>query len=158
MKKTAFLSVVGLTMFLAACGDDNETATNVPDDAPTEQETNSSDTIKDNNSADAPFMFTHFNLSVDYAGNKSYDIDYENESTGAEAKIEDDFNNKVVQGNEAVDELVPIFEKFSFDAATDNDKIIDEVLNALNLSTDYQEFDLEVRFVDGVEKEVKHTQ
>lgn len=157
MKKTALLPVVGLALFLVACGDDNETATNVPDDAPQEQN-NGGATDTNTNTMDNRFAFSHFNLSVDYAGNKSYDIDYENESTGAEAKIEDDFNNKVAQGNEAVDELVPIFEKFTFDASTDNDKIIDEVLIAFNLSKDYQEFDLEVRFADGVEKDVKHIQ
>lgn len=158
MKKTTYLILFCFTLILTACGGDKENATNVPNEAPTEQETgtNTNNTVE-NNSANAPFSFTHFDLSVDYAGNKSYDVEYENESTGVEAKIEDDLNNNYVQGNSAADKLIPIFENFTFDAATPNDKIIEEVLNAFNLANDYQEFDLEVRFSDGVEKEVKHT-
>lgn len=157
MKKTFLVSAMGLTLFLAACGNDNDTATNVPNDAPQEQN-NSGVTETNTNTTDNRFAFTHFDLSVDYAGNKSYDVEYENESTGAEAKIEDDLNNNKVQGNDAIDQLIPIFEKFSFDAATADDQIIDEVLKAFNLSNDYQEFELEVRFADGVVKEVNRMQ
>ena len=157
MKKTAFLSALGLSLFLVACGNDKETATNVPNDAPTEQETGSN-TTTNNNTTNAPFTFTHFDLSVDYADNKSYDVDYENENSVVEAKIEDDLNNNTVQGDSAMDQLLPIFENFTFDASTADEEIIDEVLKAFNLSTDYREFDLDVRFADGVEKEVKRQQ
>ena len=162
MKKIAFLSALGISLFLVACGNDKDTATNVPKDAPTEQETGSNTTTNNNttnnNTTNAPFTFTHFDLSVDYADNKSYDVDYENESSGVEAKIEDDLNNNTVQGDSAMDQLLPIFENFTFDASTADDKIIDEILKAFNLSTDYREFDLEIRFADGVEKEVKRQQ
>lgn len=162
MKKTALLTVMGLTLFMAACGDNNDdddAATNVPDDAPQEQEgSTSTNTVSDNNSEESPFAFTHFDLDVEYAGNKSYDVDYENESTGAEAKIEDDFNNNIIQGNDAIDQLMPIFENFTFDASTPDDQIIEEVLSAFNLSNDYQEFELEVRFADGVQKEINRKQ
>lgn len=158
MKKTALFSVIGLTVFLVACGDEDEKVTNVPDNAPAEQASNVGTDTVTNISEDAPYNFTKFDLSVDFADNKSFEVDYDNESTGTEAKIEDDFSNKVITGNEAMDSLVTHFEKFTFDASTAEDKIIDEVLNSFNLSTDYKDFELDIRFADGVEKEINNKQ
>ncbi|AWE07417.1 hypothetical protein DCE79_08550 [Lysinibacillus sp. 2017] len=158
MKKTALFLAISASVFLVACGD-KEDATNVPDNAPVEGSNTTNNNVDNTTSnADAAFNFTHFDLDVTYANNKSYEVSYENETTGAEVKIEDDINNKKETGNQAVDTLAPIFGSFTFDATTANDDVINEVLQKFNLANDYKEFELEIKFPDGTEKEYKKVQ
>lgn len=146
IKKTLFLAL-STTLFLVACGDKDE-ATNIPNNAPVDQSNSNTTT----NTTDTPFNFTHFNLEVDYANNQSYDVSYENESSGAEAKIDDEVNNKVIEGNEAMNTLLPIFESFTFDSTTSNDLVILEVLQKFSIENDYLEVEIEVKFADGTKK------
>ena len=92
LKKIALLLAIGTSAFLVACGDKDE-ATNLPDNAPTEQNTTNNNTSNTSNTTtttkDAAFNFTHFDLDVKYANNQSYEVSYENEATGAEAEIEE---------------------------------------------------------------------
>lgn len=155
MVKSIFL-VIALSIFLVGCGDKDE-ATNVPDNAPIEEETtNNSNTT--NNTADTSYNFTQFNLEVDYPNNQKYDVEYENETTGSEAKIEDQVNNNVVQGNEAINQLVPIFETLKFDNTTSDEDVLNQVIEAFNISNDYIEIELDVQFADGIEKEYRKIQ
>ena len=147
---------LGTSVLLVACGD-NEEATNLPDNTPTElnvtNQTSTEATI-----ADARFNFTHFDLDIKYAENVSYEVDYENEASRAEATIDDEVNKSKVEGNEATNILIPIFESFTFDATTDSDAVIDEVLQKFNQPANYLEFELEIRFADGTKKEYHRTQ
>lgn len=150
MKKSVLFLAIGATLFLAACGDKDE-ATNVPNNAPVEQ--NNSPNNATTTTTDSPFNFTHFDLEVEYTGKKSYKVDYENEKTGTEAKIDDEVNNKVTSGNEAVNTLVPIFEQLTFDASTPDEQLFTEILEKFNLPDNYVEIELEVKFADGTSKE-----
>lgn len=160
MKKTALFLAISASVLLVACGD-KEDATNVPDNAPVEGSNTTNNNVDNTTSTGTTataFNFTHFDLDVTYANNKSYEVSYENETTGAEVKIEDDINNKKETGNQAVDTLAPIFGSFTFDATTANDEVINEVLQKFNLANDYKEFELEIKFPDGTEKEYKKVQ
>ncbi len=158
MKKTALLLAISASAFLVACGD-KEDATNVPANAPVEESNTTNNNVENSTStADTAYNFTHFDLDVTYANNKSYEVSYENETTGAEAKIEDEINNKKETGNQAIDTLAPIFGSFKFDVATANDDVINEVLQKFNLADNYREFELEIKFADGTEKEYKKVQ
>ena len=155
LKKIALLLAIGTSAFLVACGDKEE-VTNLPDNAPTEQKTTNNNTSNTTTTTkEASFNFTHFDLDVKYANNQSYEVSYENEATGAEAKIEDEVNNTVVQGNDAANQLIPIFEGFTFDATTDDDVVIDQVLQKFNLPDNYLEVEIEVKFADGKEREYR---
>ncbi|MEK4628889.1 MAG: YusW family protein [Solibacillus sp.] len=154
MKKMILTVAFSTSLLLVACGDKDE-ATNVPDNAPVE--TNKNNTAGDTSTTvNAPFNFTHFDLDVEYPNKRTYDVEYENETAGAEAKIEDELNNKITQGNEAMNTLIPIFESLTFDHTTADAQVIDEVLQKFNLSELYFEFDLEVKFTDGTTKEYRH--
>lgn len=154
MKKLAFLFAA--SALLVACGDKEE-ATNVPDNAPVEQNKNATDTTTTSPS-NAAFNFTHFDLEIEYADNKSYEVSYENETTGAEAKIEDEVNNNFVQGNEAADILIPIFESFTFDGNTDSDAVIDEVLQKFNQPNNFTSIEIEIKYADGTLQVYRRTQ
>lgn len=155
MKKIALFLAISSSTLLVACGDSEE-ATNIPESAPTEQN-NTNQTSTATNVADAPFNFTHFDLDIKYPNNVSYEVDYENEASRAEAKIDDEPNKSKIEGNEATSILVPIFESFTFDATTDSDAVIDEVLQKFNQPDNFLEVEIEIRFADGTVKEYRRT-
>jgi len=92
-------------------------------------------------------------LDVEYAENKEYDVDYESESNGLEAEIKDDISNTQIKGDEAFEVLRSIFEQLKFDKDTPNEEVVSEVTKAFDLDEDFQKFELEVKFLDGTEKE-----
>jgi hypothetical protein len=147
--KILFYTITVLLM-LQGCNDDKDNVSNPPEDVPTENETNNADTDVQNETS---FDFTSFDLDVDYEDNNSYNVDYENENDGMEAKLNDTINNETLQGDEAFERLRPIFEDFTFNKDTSNDEVINEVLQAFGLSDDYTKFELEIQFTDGTEKE-----
>ena len=155
MKKLAFL--VATSALLVACGDKDE-ANNVPDNAPVEQNQKQSTSNTTTTTVDAAFNFTHFDLDIEYVDNKSYEVSYENEAKGAEVKIEDEVNNSVVQGTEATNTLIPIFESFTFDANTDPDTVIDEVLQKFGQPNNFISVEIDIQFADGTKKEYRRTQ
>ncbi|WP_339199536.1 YusW family protein [Solibacillus sp. FSL R5-0449] len=153
MKKFALICALSTTALLVGCGDSEE-ATNLPDNAPTEQNTmNQTSTVTE--TTDAPFNFTHFDLDIEYADDKSYDVSYENEASRAEAQIEDEVNNTKLEGNEATNKLVPIFESFTLDKDTPDDEVIDEVLQKFEQPDSFLELELEIKFADGTVKEYR---
>lgn len=133
---------------LAACNDDE--VTNAPDSAPTEQE-GSNTTVT--TSSDAPFNFAKFSLDIDYDATTSVEVDYSNESSGVEASYKNDKTNETLTGNTAYHYLEPIFEGFSFNAASSQDEVIDEVIRAFNLDTNFNELDMDITFDNGTEVE-----
>lgn len=150
-----FMPVLLSVMVLAACNDDDEVTT-APNTAPTEQDDDKGTTTQTEVATDAPFKFSSFSLDVDYGVNKKVEADYDNESTGVEASYENNLEkNEKLNGDDAYKKLEPIFKSFTFDATTANDAVIAEVLKAFELQEDYKEFELEVRFADGAEKEYK---
>lgn len=131
---------------------DNGTNTNKPDTNNQGIQNNNvtpSETTENNNA----FNFRDFDLDVEYEKDQSFEVDFENDDRGLEAKIENELNNETVSGDEAYERLRPIFENFTFDQNTSEDDVISEVLNAFNLHTNYKKFDLEIDFIDGSKRE-----
>ena len=99
--------------------------------------------------------FAEFNLDVDYSPTVKYEASLEKDVDGYEAQIEDEVNNENLRGNKAFDKLNPILEKLKFDATTPNEQVIEEVLTAFGLENNFVEFDLDVLFSDGTQKEYR---
>ncbi|WP_453995629.1 YusW family protein [Bacillus nitroreducens] len=153
MKKLVqFTSILVILVFMAGCNNDDENVEDVPEDVPVEE--NKTNTQDDSNqTTESAFQFTHFDLDVEYPENKEYDVDYENETDGMEAEIRNDLDNNHVKGDQAFEILRPIFEEFDFDKNTSDEDVVSAVTNAFNLDKDFQKFELEVKFLDGTEKE-----
>lgn len=152
MKKFTLLTATTfLIVLLSACNNDD--VSDAPADAPVEG-TGTNTTQNETNQAtgEAIFNFTSFDLDVDYNDNKEFDVNYEHEQDGMEAEITNTVTNNNLKGDEAFNELRPIFEQFTFNKDTSNEGVITEVLSAFNLNGDYQSFELEVTFEDGTEK------
>ena len=168
MKHVKWLVIPLSLWLLVACGDENDEVTNLPENAPTEGTANNNDTANNgttNNGETAndttatnghnKFQFTHFSLDVEYSATKSFEAEYENETSKVEASYEDEINNEKLYGNDAYSKLEPIFQSFKFDQNTADDEVIAEVLQAFNLAEDYQNLELEIRFGNGTEKEYR---
>ncbi|MEO4055501.1 YusW family protein [Solibacillus sp. CAU 1738] len=153
MEKFARFFVVLLSLFLLV-GCNSNKVTNAPDNAPSYQkETDKKESATSEDIKDVPFNFTHFSLEVKYSPSETYEAEYENDSSGVEAEIEDNIHNENLKGNKAYEKLEPLFKSLSFDATTQDSVVATDVLKTFGLDENYKEFKLEVRFVDGNKKE-----
>ena len=142
MKKLIMLTF--LTVLLVACGDKEEVNT-----------ADNNNNNNNNNTINLTHKFAEFNLEVDYSPNVKYDASFEKDVDGIEASIEDQVNNINLHGNEAYDKLNPILEKLTFDASTPNEQVIEQVLSTFGLDSNYVEFELDVLYTDGTQKEYR---
>ena len=142
MKKLILLTF--LTVLLVACGDKEEVNT-----------ADNNNNNNNNNTINLTHKFAEFNLEIDYSPNVKYDASFEKDVEGIEASIEDQVNNIHLRGNEAFDKLNPILEKLTFDASTPNEQVIEQVLSTFGLDSNYVEFELDVLYTDGTQKEYR---
>ncbi|MEG0258427.1 MAG: YusW family protein [Lysinibacillus sp.] len=153
MKKISVLLTVPLLLG-ALYGCNKDKVEDVPAKAPVEQE-DERNALQDNKTEDLIFAFTHFSLDVDYTATEFYEAEYENEKTGMEAEIKDSRNGEELFGDKAFTKLEPLFKQLNFDKETPDEEVISQVISVFNISDDYKEFDLDVKFSDGTEKEYK---
>lgn len=170
MERKNLLFLIFFSMlFLVGCN--NDQVTEVPDNAPVENDDGKMDMSgkRDENQTKDPtqktenqvntnteqelFPFTSFDLDVKYDGNREFDVDYENDREGMEAELKDEINNEHLRGDEAFERIRPIFESFTFTKDTPMEEVISEVLQAFNLEDNYIEFDLDIDFSDGTERD-----
>ena len=142
MKKLIFLTL--LTVLLVACGDRDQVNT-----------ADNNNNNNNNNTINLTHKFAEFNLEVDYSPKVKYDASFEKDVDGIEASIEDQVNNINLRGNEAFDKLNPLLEKLTFDASTPNEQVIEQVLSTFGLDSNYVEFELDVLYTDGTQKEYR---
>ncbi|HWL11978.1 MAG TPA: YusW family protein, partial [Ureibacillus sp.] len=57
--------------------------------------------------------------------------------------------------DEAYTQLLPILESLTFDETFEDQDVIDQVLKAFELEDNYNEFELEVKFLNGEAKNYK---
>lgn len=101
---------------------------------------------------DVKYSFTDFDLEVEYADNKSYDIEYENDGNYIYAEVDDEITGVEHKGDQAYEKIVKALEQLKFDKATSDEDVRKEVMKAFALDENYQYFDLEVKFDNGEEK------
>lgn len=102
--------------------------------------------------ADVNYAFTDFDLDVEYADHKSYDVEYENDGTNIYAELEDDLNGGEYKGDQAYEKFVDALKQLKFDENTSDEDVRKEVLKAFALDENYQSFELDVKFKNGTEK------
>jgi hypothetical protein len=174
MKRILF----GLAMFLisitvVACGQndnngstnqDNGTQNNAVDQNQDQNTTDNNvadDTSQTDDSTDDKVQkmenleYIDFELDVKYKDDQDYeaDLDLEFENNSVSAKLEDDLNGVKIAGDGAFDEIYPLVEQLTIDQNTSKEDVIQQVLDVFDLPTDYDEFELEIKFKDGTKKE-----
>lgn len=167
-KGKIIFAVLCLLFMLAGCSGDAEDAANVQengqaveqeqtvdDDQTNGQENETTPQESKTQEAESPYPFIKFELDVDYKNDKDFDVEYDNEGNKLEAEIDDDLGNNHLFGEEALAQLKPIFEQFTFDKDTTDDAVISEVIEAFEIDEEFYKFELEVKFKNGIEKEYK---
>lgn len=143
--------------------DDEETGNRVLEDQDNQDEDNTNQAQGNTNAnngggeGDKPYLFTDFDLDVDYANDISYEADYEINQNEVKAEIEDEINNIVQTGEEAKTTLEEYFEQLSFNEHSKDEEVAGQVIAAFRLPEDYVSVELEVRYDSGTVKEYKFT-
>ncbi|MFL0581723.1 YusW family protein [Solibacillus silvestris] len=106
--------------------------------------------------ADVNYTFTDFDLDVEYADHKSYDVEYENDGNNIYAELDDDLNGVKYNGDKAYENFANALKQLTFDKNTSDEDVRKEVLKAFALDENYQSFELEVKFQSGEEKHYHH--
>lgn len=98
--------------------------------------------------------YKDFELKVEYVDFKEYDAELElSQDNRLKAEIEED--GVETKGSEAFDKLYPLVEKLTITADTSKEEAIQEVLTVFNLDSNYEEFELEIKFKDDTKIEFK---
>lgn len=98
--------------------------------------------------------FAEIEVEVDYGDDQEYEAEIEKKSNDDyEVEIEDELTNTYLKGEEAFNELYPIFKKLDITADSTKEEVIDAVLKSFDLEEDYKEIEVEVTFHDGTELE-----
>jgi hypothetical protein len=151
---------------LSACNNDTKVDKDVTgnnstvDETTNNNTTNNTGTNQNNNenertklkAADVNYAFTDFDLDVEYADNKSYDVEYENDGNNIYAELDDKIKGVKYKGDQAYENYVNALKQLTFDNTTSDEEVRKEVLKAFTLDENYQSFELEVKFKNGEEK------
>ena len=151
---------------LSACNNDTKVDKDVTgnnstvDETTNNNTTNNTGTNQNNNenertklkAADVNYAFTDFDLDVEYADNKSYDVEYENDGNDIYAELDDKIKGVKYKGDQAYENYVNALKQLTFDNTTSDEEVRKEVLKAFTLDENYQSFELEVKFKNGEEK------
>src|SRR5690625_4311010 len=100
--------------------------------------------------------FTEISLEVQYQDRKEYEAEIDADpNEPIEAEVEDELNNVYLRGKEAFDELFPKVKKLNLTSKSSKQEIIEQIIEAFELPADYVDFDVEIRFKDGVKKDIE---
>lgn len=135
--------------------DENETDDGTEQSDPVEEEATDDATEEDDkNEKMKQLDFAEFELEVEYNDDQEYEAEIEKNSSGEyKSELEDELTNQHLKGDEAFDHIYPILEKVSIQQDATQEEVIKEVLEAFDLDSDYDEFEVEITFHDGTELE-----
>lgn len=162
-----------VAFFLAACGDNDEVENQQTNTGETGQEeaaenntdsgNNDEDTVNNNNNggdnttnseAEAPYVFHDFSFEANLDGTEdAIDVEYEYEPNETEASYKDQNSDINLSGDEAMQELDSIFSSFTFDESTDNEEVLNQVIEEFNIPENVQNLEVDIEFANGNEKE-----
>ncbi|KOF12258.1 hypothetical protein AC739_01760 [Planococcus glaciei] len=162
-KKTSVLTALMLssTLALSACGESDEVNEPVGNESQTDPAPGSGDaspgggTDEESIGGDT-FGFTEFSVDVDYPDqDDAIDISYEEDRDNIEASYENKLENQNLAGDEAMDEIEPVFQTLDLTSDMTDEEAIESVVGGFGIEAGYKTIEIDVRFSDGTEKEFK---
>lgn len=100
--------------------------------------------------------FTEISVEVEYNNDKGYEAEIERDGNEPmQAKVDDEINGVLLRGGEAFKQIVTKAEKLNLTSESNDQEVIKQVLEAFDLSEDYVEFDVEIKFNDGKKIDVE---
>lgn len=100
--------------------------------------------------------FKEVEVEVDYADDKEYMFEIDEDNNNIKAKVEDRFTDVKLHGLEAFDFIFERMEQMNVTPLTDNEKVTEKILSAFNLPKDYDEIEVEIVFRDGSKLDYEH--
>jgi len=145
-KKTALIAGIFFTIFVfAACGGNNSMTNETFTKKPVSQ------------SSTYNYNFRSFELDIDTVDqHDAIEASYEKEKIGYEAVYVNKLADINVRNAEALNYLEPIFSSLNIDPTTPDTEVIQRVSEAFG-GVDYTDFELEIEFKDGSEREYRST-
>lgn len=161
-KKIALYAAVPLlALSLAACNSEDESKkedTKTEQNDTTNNESSSTDSTTTEESTSTTDVteqpYRELDLEVKYPTG-DYTLEYEKQSNGEVAEVEDERQNTKKTGDEALGELQPLMEKFTFDENTSDEEVKKQIMDHVKIDDDYTSIELNVTFNNGTEKEYK---
>lgn len=100
-----------------------------------------------------------FEVEVEYAEGREFEVEIEkDEGKPYTAEVEDELTNNFLMGREAFDFIYGKIEDLTMTADRSESEIITEIINAFDLTNDYKEIEVEIKFKDGSEIDFEHEQ
>ncbi|MBY0224098.1 YusW family protein [Mammaliicoccus sciuri] len=178
MKRLLITTVSIMAIGLAACGNDtnepvvDEGATTTPTEQPADTNTDGTGTTDtttngtkdetasgttDDMKADMDKLsFREIEVEISYGNDIEYEAEIEQDrNEPIKAKVEDEVNQVYLKGQEAFDDLYPKVEQLQLTKDSTNEETINQVLKAFGLKSDYQKFDVEIKFNDGSKLDIE---
>lgn len=134
-----------------------------------EDDTNNNETEDENNTheSDGEFnieqemnnkmeelTFSEIEVEIDYPNDKEFEAEIEKDSHGHyKAKVEDELNNYYVTGGEAFDFIYERIKHVNITLHAEKDVIINDIIEAFNVDSDYDKIEIEITFHDGTKIE-----
>lgn len=153
-----FIAILFIPMMIIGCteedtnGDEDIISDNLEDN--TEEDVNVAPDIDNNEDKMRDLNYTKFELEVDYGEDKEYEAEIKLDKDNlVKAKLEDDFKNIDLKGEEAFNEIYPKVEKLTIEQQTTKEDAIEEVIDIFTLDADYIKLELEITFKDGTKIE-----
>lgn len=121
-----------------------------------QQESSQSGSSSQNQAAVSSTRFMEFELEVEY-DHGTYEVEYQRKGNKLEAKVKDERHDQdtKIKGSEAIKQVEAKLNQLSFDVNSTKQQVAEQVLAAFKLDNRYEEFELEVKFNNGIEKEYK---
>ncbi|WP_170289355.1 YusW family protein [Metabacillus lacus] len=123
--------------------EENQSEREATDAAPPQSETAETDALR----------FKEFELEVEYEDG-TYEAEYEGTELGEEGEIEDGLNGSELKGEEAVSALKARLDNLTITADSQDQEVIQEVLEKFQLPEDYKSFKLKINYTD--DREVRY--
>lgn len=161
------IAFVGL---MVACGDVNQGSQNddgivyEEEGVAQQEEQDATETMNSSDSDDQSYMkskmeeldFYEIEIEVSYGKDKEYEVEIEQDKDRPiKAELEDELNNEFSKGREAFDVIYPKAERLSLSSDTPEQEVIDQVLQAFELPSGYTKLEIEIKFKDGTEIDLK---
>lgn len=101
--------------------------------------------------------FSDISVEVNYADNKEYEFEIDQEpNKPIEVEVDNELANVFLKGRAAFDVIYPNLEKLNVQSDTRETEIIENILTAFDLPTDYVKIEVEIRFNDGKKIDFEH--
>lgn len=135
--------------------DDNEATDELQSDSDvTNSKEESHSDENDKNAKMQKLDFAEFDLELEYHDDKEYEAEIDKSSSGEyKAELKDELTNTHLRGDEAFEQIYSQLEQVTLDKDSSKEEVIDTILQAFELDSDYDEFEVELIFHDGTKLE-----